>query len=66
MLNIEAYIYGHRIGIIMENTVGVRFQYDKNFPEDKLPISPFYLPFEPTRVFNYHDNCQENGSLTRR
>jgi serine/threonine-protein kinase HipA len=54
-------IFGEEIGVIMEDANGISFQYHKTFDAASLPISPFMLPFDPERVFNYYDTMHTNG-----
>ena len=54
-------IFDQEIGVIYEGKNKVEFQYFKEFDGERLPISPFRLPFAPDRVFNYYDSMAFNG-----
>ncbi len=54
-------LWGEEIGVLMEGKNGISFQYHSGFNAMKYPISPFKLPFEPTRVFNYYDSMPFEG-----
>lgn len=58
---IQAYIYGKRIGVIEDGQNGLRFQYDPEFPGHDLPISPIKMPYDPSRVFGYHESMAFRG-----
>lgn len=58
---IQAYIFGHRIGVIEDGAHGIRFQYDPDFPGYDLPISPIKMQYNPTRVFGYYDSMPFKG-----
>ncbi len=46
MTEIYAYIYGKKIGTLLEHKGSIFFQYDKNFIANKLEISPIKLPLK--------------------
>ena len=54
-------LWGEEIGVLMEGKNGVSFQYHPAFNAKKYPISPFRLPYDPTRVFNYYDSIPFEG-----
>ncbi len=54
-------LWGEEIGVLMEGKNGVSFQYHSAFDADKFPISPFKLPYDDSRVFNYYDSMPSNG-----
>lgn len=58
---IQAYIYGKRIGVIEDGQNGIRFQYDSEFPGYDLPISPIKMPYDPGRIFGYHESMAFKG-----
>ncbi len=54
-------LWGEEIGVLMEGKNGVSFQYHSAFDAQKYPISPFRLPFDASRVFNYYDSIPFEG-----
>ena len=54
-------IFGHEIGVLMEDKNGLSFQYSKNFYATRYPISPLSLPYDANRVFNYYDSMPFKG-----
>ena len=54
-------LWGEEIGVLMEGKNGVFFQYHSAFDSVKYPISPFRLPFDASRVFNYYDSIPFEG-----
>ena len=40
MKELEAYIYGKKIGTMIENNDTIYFEYDKDFKQGSLEISP--------------------------
>lgn len=61
MKYIKASIFGKSIGIIEDSKNGIRFQYDPEFPGHDLPISPIVMPYNPSKVFGYHESMAFKG-----
>lgn len=54
MEEIECYIYGQKIGTMIENNGTIFFEYDKSFRLSKLEISPIKL--ETKKIIKPHQN----------
>jgi serine/threonine-protein kinase HipA len=52
MTEIDAYIYGKKIGTLLEHKGSIFFQYDQDFISEGLQISPIKLPAKDTLYTN--------------
>ena len=52
MTEIDAYIYGNKIGTLLEHKGSIFFQYDKDFITAGVQISPIKLPLKDTLYTN--------------
>lgn len=58
---VDAYIFGKKIGTILLKEGRVYFQYDQTFQNSHLEISPIKLPLSLTSVYNNRDNAYFEG-----
>ena len=64
MTEIEAYIYGHKIGTLIHHNGTIYFEYDKAFKSLGLEISPIKLHTQKTiKAYTNQDNISLYGGL---
>ncbi len=64
MTEIEAYIYGHKIGTLIHHKGTIYFEYDENFKSLGLEISPIKLHTQKTiKAYTNQDNIPLYGGL---
>ena len=64
MTEIEAYIYGHKIGTLIHHNGTIYFEYDETFKSLGLEISPIKLHTQKTiKAYTNQDNCKKRSHL---
>ena len=61
MIELDAYIYGKKIGTLMDHKGTIYFQYDKEFLVSGIEISPLKLPLSDAIYTNYEHKHLYNG-----
>jgi serine/threonine-protein kinase HipA len=61
MIEVDAYIYGKKIGTLMDHKGTIYFQYDKEFLVSGIEISPLKLPLSDAIYTNYEHKHLYNG-----
>jgi len=58
-MEVIVYIFDLKVGTLYEEEGIVRFEYERDFIDSGLNISPLKLPFETTTYINYDDKYFE-------
>ena len=58
-MEVTVHMFGLKVGTLYEDGGIVRFEYERDFIDTGLNISPLKLPFETTTYVNYDDRYFE-------
>ncbi|MFA6396462.1 MAG: HipA N-terminal domain-containing protein, partial [Sulfurimonas sp.] len=58
---VEAFIYGHKVGTLLLKNGVVYFEYESEFRASRLEISPLKLPLSLNGVYTNNDDRYFEG-----